>query len=350
MINRESPPDVMNLSTANESGSIMSWANAIAQALEMQDISSRMLFEKAGIPYRSTVDPTYRIGARKITALFQLAVKATKDPSFGLKVASFVHPASFHALGYSLFASNNLHDFCQRIVRYFKLLSDNAQHHLLEDKDSYLFIHEIINPNVCFETTDGWFACIIQFCRYIYRPDFSPLRVEFIRPEPATHAENFGRYFKAPVVFSAKENVIYFDKKDMFVPLPAANAELARRNDEVVVEHLARLDHEDIVRQVEAQIVALLPTGECSKEKIAAQINMSSSNLQKKLKQKNTSYQEILDDLRSSLARQYIEQKSMSISEITYRLGFSDTSNFSRAFRRWTGYSPSSCRENKYND
>ncbi len=54
-----------------------------------------------------------------------------------------------------------------------------------------------------------------------------------------------------------------------------------------------------------------------------------------------TSYKHIFEALRSELAIQYIEQNNMPISEITYLLGFSDTSNFTRAFRRWTGQSPS---------
>ena len=80
---------------------------------------------------------------------------------------------------------------------------------------------------------------------------------------------------------------------------------------------------------------------------IASLLNMSPRNMHGKLEQRDTSYQEILDDLRSQLAIQYIEQDSMSISQITYQLGFTDTSNFSRAFRRWTGHSPSEYRKAK---
>ena len=63
-----------------------------------------------------------------------------------------------------------------------------------------------------------------------------------------------------------------------------------------------------------------------------------------KLEQRNTSYKEVLEDLRSTLAQQYMAQQNMPITEITFLLGFSDTSSFSRAFRRWTGKSPSSYR------
>lgn len=322
----------------------LSWTNALAQALELEGVNSRALFEKVGVPYQTAADPASRIETSKASELYQLAVQATGNPAIGLRVALHLLPGSMHALGYSLYSSNTLHDFCKRLERYFRLVSDNVDHQL--DGDNCLNI-DLTNPHVCFEAVDFWTAYIVRTCRNIYRPDFSPLRIELIRQRPSSHVEDFDKFFKAPVVFSANRNAICFNKDDLFAPLLGANTELARRNDEVIIEHLARLDRADIVRQVEAKIVDLLPTGECSKERVASELNMSLRNLHSKLEQKSNSYQEIMEDLRSNLARQYVEQKNLPITEITYLLGFSDTSNFSRAFKRWTGQSPSDYRNNK---
>ena len=71
----------MKVPPTNPQGTILSWANAIAQTLEMQGIKSREIFEQVGIPYHSTVDPTYRVESDKITALFKLAVEdRLRDP------------------------------------------------------------------------------------------------------------------------------------------------------------------------------------------------------------------------------------------------------------------------------
>ncbi len=329
---------------------MLSWTNAVAYALEARGIKSRVLYEKAGIPYLSVAGRPDRIETGKISTLMRLAVEATRDPCFGLKLVPYLHAASFQALGYSLFSSSTLQDFCQRLIRFFRLVSQSALHHLQEEEDAFKLTVEITNTYVSDEAVDTWVGTVVHYCRYIYRPDFAPLRVELIRPPPPSNAKEFERFFNAPVIFSAKENAIYFDKNDMIVPLPTASRELARRNDEIIIEHLARLDREDIVRQVEARIVELLPTGECSREKVASLLNMSWRSLLNKLEQKNTSYKEILENLRSTLAQQYIEQKNMQISEITFVLGFSDTSSFSRAFRRWTGKSPSDYRAETFPD
>ena len=71
---------------------------------------------------------------------------------------------------------------------------------------------------------------------------------------------------------------------------------------------------------------------------------MSSSGLQQKLAQQGTSFQDLLNTVRQSLALAYMEQSRVSITEMSFMLGFADTSSFTRAFRRWTGKSPSDFR------
>jgi AraC-like DNA-binding protein len=328
-------------STRESPRTLLSWTTAIAHALEARGVKSKALFEKADIPYPWTTEAADRVETNKISILVRLAVEATDDPCFGLKLVPYLHAANFQALGYSLFSSSTLNEFCLRLVRFFRLVSESSQHYFEEEADAFKLTVEITNPEVCDETTDAWMGTIVHFCRSVYRPDFAPRRVDVVRSEPEGSAEEFSQFFNAPVSFGAGENAIYFDKGDMFVPLPSANQELARRNDEVIIEHLARLDRDDVVRRVEASIIELLPTGDCSRDAIAARLNMSPRSLLNKLEQRNTSYKEVLEMLRSTLAQQYIEQQNMPITEITFLLGFSDTSSFSRAFRRWTGKSPS---------
>jgi AraC-like DNA-binding protein len=337
----------MTSSTQQSPRTMLSWLNAIAHALEARGIKSQALFEKADIPYPSTVEPTYRVESHKASALLELAVEVTKDPAFGLKLVPYLHAANLQALGFALFSSSTLHEFCLRLVRFIRLLSERSEHFLHEETNTFKLSLILTFPDLGHESVDTWMGAVVHFCRCIYRPDFAPVRVELMRPRPTSNAKDFELFFNTPVIFSAEENALYFDKNDMFVPWPTASKELARRNDEIVIEHLARLDREDIVRQVEARIIELLPTGDCSREKIASLLHMSSRNMLNKLEQKNTSYKEILENLRSTLARQYIEQQNMQISEITFVLGFSDTSSFSRAFRRWTGLSPSDYRAKK---
>lgn len=328
-----------------EPSAMHSWAVVIAQTLEHAGIDSQALFKEAGVEYKQAVNPYMRVPTAKMNRLFELSVKATNNPGFGLSMVDFIHPTTFHALGYSLFASTTLEDFFERLVRFFRIASDNCRHHIEESQTEYKLRIELLVPNLSYETQDGWTATLVKFTRAIYRPGFNPVRVTLPRSAlPQIEVEKYERYFRCPVEFGANEWAVYYDKNEVNVPLPGANSELALINDKVVMEYLAQLGKSDLVTLVRSHIIKQLPSGNCSKELVAASLHMSPRNLQRKLELQKTNYQDILDQTRKDLAKKYIESEHTSISEITYLLGFSDTSNFSRAFKRWLNCTPSQYR------
>jgi AraC-like DNA-binding protein len=94
------------------------------------------------------------------------------------------------------------------------------------------------------------------------------------------------------------------------------------------------------VMQVKTKLVDHLPSGAITEKDIADLLNMSLRSLQRKLEEKGYTYKQLLEETRRELAEQYIRNSRLSLGEITYMLGFSELSNFSRAFKRWTGKSP----------
>ena len=126
--------------------------------------------------------------------------------------------------------------------------------------------------------------------------------------------------------------------------LASANPELARINDQVVVDYLARFDRDSIAMQVRSKIIHQLPDGIPSQEAIADTLHVSLRSLQRRLKEEDTSFRDLLEETRQQLARQYLRDGRRSIGEITYLLGFTEPSNFTRAFKRWTGKSPAQYR------
>ena len=160
------------------------------------------------------------------------------------------------------------------------------------------------------------------------------------RAEPADPGP-WQRAFRCPIVFGASENVLLFTAADFDAPLEFANPELARHNDEVAARYLARFGKLLIRERLRAVLIEQLPRGEPSQDKAAEALHLSSRSLQRRLADEGTRYQDVLDDLRRELAMSYLREARHSISEITYLLGFSDTSSFTHAFRRWTGVAPS---------
>ncbi|MFQ5937625.1 MAG: AraC family transcriptional regulator, partial [Acidiferrobacterales bacterium] len=314
----------------------------IWKALESYGCDARPLFEQADLDPEKLRDANARYPVTAMTRLWKLAGEISQDPSFGLTAARFWHPTTFHALGYSWLASETLRDAFDRLVRYCRILSSAAAVRLEESAEDFRLILGTTEPQLrpADEAIDAGLATIIGMCRMTYGSDFNPLRVTMRRDPPANRAA-FAQVFRAPIQFSASENILFLGKVELSTPLPTANAELARTNDRVITEYLARFDRGTIKMQVEVKLLEQLSSGHASQESIAAALNLSTRSLQRKLKEEGTTYKQLLELTRRELAAQYVKQPDLSINEITFLLGFSEPANFSRAFKRWTGVSPS---------
>ena len=175
-------------------------------------------------------------------------------------------------------------------------------------------------------------------------PDIKPIRVSVEHPAPPCK-ERFEQFFRVPVSFDADETAIEFDKKISELPAASANPELTRINDQIVIDYLNQFEHDDIVTQTRKYIIDHLPSGVPRQAIIASDLNMSLRNFQRILSRSGTSYTDILSSVRHEMACYYLKAPNHPIIEISYLLGFTDSSNFSRAFKRWNGQSPNHFRQ-----
>jgi AraC-like DNA-binding protein len=331
------PSDTVNASAPS---TIAAYAFAISAALEQRGVDPKQIFEQCGIPLQTTTDPMLRLTNTQISQLFKAAVAATSDPSFGLLVGESLHPGNLHALGYALMASTSLRDFCQRLENYYRIVSQNARFRTQETPGEFLLITDVVGEDICVETQDAFVTLMIRFIRFIYNPAFNPLRLSLVRPRPEINVDKYTEHFGCEIEFGAPEVIISIALDAVDKPLPGASKELAQMHDQTTMQYLKRLEKQDIINRVRAMIVEELSSSAITKQRVADKLCMSSRSLQMKLAAKETSFQEILDSTRQSLALGYMEQSAISITEAAYLLGFSDVSNFTRAFKRWTGKAP----------
>jgi len=128
-------------------------------------------------------------------------------------------------------------------------------------------------------------------------------------------------------------------------PLVTGDPALARVNDEQTQSYLNSFLAKSTAREVVDKIVEKLPDGPPNQQQIADALHVSNRTLQRKLKEEGTSFMDLLQDTRLQLARKYLGQRSRSVVETSYLLGFSEPSTFSRAFKRWTGVAPAEFRD-----
>ena len=109
-----------------------------------------------------------------------------------------------------------------------------------------------------------------------------------------------------------------------------------------VIESHANKQRTPFRREVERRLEPLLGQGEVSVARVAHDMGCSRQTLYRRLKAEGATFAEVLDQLRRRIARRLLREDGLSVKETAYRLGFSDPAAFSRAFKRWTGASPTS--------
>ena len=321
---------------------IGSWAGTIIRALQAQGLDGEGLARAAGLDPALLRDPDARVARDALTRLWRLAVEAAGDPCFGLTAIRFAAPTSFHALGYAVLASATLGEALERVVRYRRLIGDVVALRLTHSETRSRFVIDVsAAPGaVPFEAVDAFAAGIVLQARVLRgERGFNPTAVSFERPPPPA-IQPFRRVFRAPLAFSQPQTWLEFHRADLETPLPAANAELARQNDEAISRYLARLENAGVSSRVRRALLDTLPNGAAAKSAIARRLGMSPRTLQRHLAGEGTTFKELVADARMQLARDYLEERRVPVTEIAFVLGFADVSAFSRAFKRWTGQSP----------
>ncbi|HFD80031.1 MAG TPA: AraC family transcriptional regulator [Gammaproteobacteria bacterium] len=325
---------------------IGSVAALIARALRDAGVDPAPLFKQAGIPLAEVSRPEQRYLSTRMQRLWALALEATGDACFGLKVADYVQPSALHGLGFAWVASDTLRDGLTRLVRFSRFLNSYLDIRLEERPASVdLVIRGAEHwPGFVHAAQDMGMASFLRMCRITAGEDIAPLAVHLQRPEPDC-VQEFERLFRAPLTFGAVDARLCFDRAQLERPLPTPDPECARLADQTVTDYLARFDRDTLAQQVRARIIEQLPDGTPHQEEVARRLHLSLRSLQRRLRNEGTSFKHLLENTRRELALQYIRENHRSIGEITYLLGFSEPSNFTRAFRRWTGRSPLEYRE-----
>ncbi|ANF26891.1 AraC family transcriptional regulator [Stutzerimonas stutzeri] len=322
-----------------------SWALSIVQALELDGLDCQDLFVKLGLDYSALNDPDARFAQDGMTRLWQRAVEITGNPAIGLNLAKVMRPGAMHVVGYALMSSSTLRDSFQRLVRYQRIIAEGADLQFGSTNRGALLTLAIHGDQLppARQSADGSLASTLAFCRWLTGKPLAPIEVYFQGPPPAD-IEPYQAAFQAPLRFNAEYHGMLMRHVDMDIALPTANAELAQLHDRFAGDYLARFSDSRVTHQARQVICRLLPQGEPRRETVAQSLHLSERSLQRRLDEEGTSFQQLLDDTRRTLAEQYLARADLALLEVAYLLGFADPSNFFRAFKRWFAMTPGEYR------
>lgn len=325
--------------------SLASWVGVIHRTLLSYACDADGILLQAGITAQALQTPQARIPIEQTSQLWRLATAAASDPGFGIRVAGHVRANTFHALGLSLAASPTLHDAFERLLRYFRIVSDAGELSFAVDGDWARF--ELMAPDgygISDEAVDAFMSCIVRMCRSLASPQRAdPIEVHLRRPRPSSTMA-FDKAFRCPIQYGSDRNELRFALSELDAPLRDGDPHLARHHDPILVRMLAEVEKDNLQHRVLGLLVELLPRGGATQERVAERLGLSLRTLQRRLQEQAMSYSDILDEARLTVARRLLSQEVYSLSEIAYLLGFSDLSGFSRFFKRSTGEAPGAHR------
>ena len=307
------------------------------------------LFKEAGIDPALRLDVNARVNAKQYDRLIWTEKQKSHDDAFAFHLVEHLHPSYMGAMGYAWMTSATLRKAFQRMSRYGRVLNDDVIIRLDDHGESLHILLEsgaadVLDPDLREQLR---FANAVKICRMNCGESFKPARILFRQSAPANPAAYYS-FFRCEMQFDSDASVLVIDSAVADHPLPGFNAQLVNLLEQQIIDYLARLDKQDIVGRTKSVIFEQLPSGHVSVEGVAAELNSSVRTLRRKLRDKGTSFKELLTQTRRELGERYIHDHSLSLTEIAFLLGFSDSSSFSRAYRTWTGQSPSEQRSSRH--
>ncbi len=312
--------------------------------IESYGLDPAVIFKKAAIDPALIKDPNARVPYAKLAVLLKESVALTRDTSMWLRAEDYWHPSQLGALGYAWLASSTLRSGLGRLQRYLKVISSAGHLSYEETANEFQVQFNFEDKDAALFGRDGGAVMLfITLCRANCGKDFNPTAVKLAQPTPVSPGVFFER-FRCQVEFDQPTTSVTFNPDILDQPFSTSNPELAQLSDQVMIRYLARHDKKDIKNRVMTEILEQLPSGGITDSTIAEALYMNPRTLQRRLNEADASFKELLNEVRSELADKYIRDSKLTLTEVSFLLGFSEVSSFSRAFKRWKGHSPSAAR------
>jgi len=303
------------------------------------------LLAATGVAEADFADQDARIPLERYKALYRAGEAMTGEPAIPLKFPEATRFEQISIVGLICQAADTMGGALKQLNRFSRLVvevegvSDGPRFQLtpredglwLQDRCAVEDFPELV------EAALARFTC--EMARHY--PDFVfVLAVHLKRPHPP-HAAEYEPILRAPVTFGAAWNALKIEPSWLNLAIQRPNRYAFGMFNGHADALLKSLEESKTTRgRVEALLIPLLHTGELAMDAVAQALGLSRQTLYRRLKAEGVSFDQVLDDLRRRMAETYLEK--LSVNETAYLVGFSETSAFSRAFKRWTGASPRS--------
>lgn len=306
------------------------------------------LLADSGLAEDDLSDQDNRVAVAAYQSLIGAAIAQTGDTALLLRHTLESRLETISVVGQIVHTSASLRHSIEQLNRYLHLMADvnlpsGADRFELQHTDAGLWIVDhLFVPREAYLGVEASLARFISEFRRSFPAATFEIGLEVTYPPPP-HVDQYPELFRVPVQFNASRNALQIDPvwdspETQFKPGNTYVFGIFTRHADKLLEDF-RADT-SIRAQIESQILPKLHEGTISMDRVAKDIGMSRQTLYRRLKEESVTFAEIHDDLRQRMAVEYLGSQKVTVNETAYLLGFSEASSFVRAFKRWTGLSP----------
>jgi AraC-like DNA-binding protein len=312
-----------------------------------QGLEASELLAGTGIPEPALHDPSCEIaGFQELQVAANLTDRVGDSGALGLELGARYHLTSQGMCGFALLGCRTVREAVLLGLRYLELTCVFTRL-LFEERpgEASLVIHdEGLPPAVRSFVLHRDVAALCTVRRDLVGAARVPLRKLTARGAPEAPLEAYAALWGRVPDFGAQRHESVFDAWFLDLLLPQANAHAVRLAEEQCRAMLARRRVSSGVRGLVRTALRAQPGDVPDMDGVASGLGMSARTLRRRLREEQTSYREILDEVRSALADELLQRGSTSVAEVADQLGYADTSSFVHAFKRMVGTTPGRAR------
>lgn len=321
------------------------WARRVVAELDRAGLPASELLSAVGLRREQLTKPDAHIPFAAHVMLFENAARALREPCLGFRLGSAVELTEAGLIAYVILNSNDLGGALRNMCRYLAILTEGSACELRREADEVRLFFSFMDPNLEMASRQlPEFAAtlMVRVCETITGRRVRPVRVE-LRHDTACPV--LARQLGLPVMVGQPRFALVVDAASLSVPVVNADARLLDLLRRYADDLLTRRAHKgDVVTRAERWVFENLHTGQVGARQLARGLGMSDRTLARRLAEHGLTPARVVEELRQQLANKYLAEHPFPLGRITYLLGYSDLSSFTRAFRRWTGRTPSEWR------
>ena len=302
-----------------------------------------VILSKAGLTPEMARDPAVRLEVRTQIKLLELAAEELQDEWLGFHLARNFDLREIGLVYYVVASSDQLADALRNAERYSQIMNEGIRLRFsMQDGPAAIALEYVnVDRDADRQQIEFWLVTLVRVCRQVTNGRLVPSRVKTRHFRNGVPAE-FRAFFGVDVEFGASVDEICFPRPVALLPVVGRDEYLNEMLRRYAEEALASKPRERLTMRSMAEDVLpkLLPHGRAMASEVAQRLGVSSRTLSRKLAEEGTSFAEILDQLRAALARRYLHDETLPVSEIAWLLGYREVSSLTHAFKRWTGTTP----------